>query len=163
MKPSDFNEQEFRMAILLRTTMQDAWYFISTSEGLCKWFMGKSAYYYAAGEQRRHNTSAETADTFRWEWLAKDLSLAGSILESSRPELFRFTFGDAYEVAISLREQDNRIRVELRQQRLASTDEFSWINCCVCWNFFLANLKSVVEHRIDLRETAVSDEMLLNR
>ncbi len=45
----------------------------------------------------------------------------------------------------------------------AEKNDFAHINSCTCLVFFLANLKSVLEHGIDLRETLIDDESLVNR
>lgn len=165
MTEKNFDSESFFHSIYLNAYVEDVYKMIASSSGICKWFMGKAEYSDASGKIRHSEHTAQKVDTFSWQWLDKDLSVNGRILEAIKNEKFSFTFGTSFEVSISVKEINGRTLLTLTQNyaKDAMKNDFVHINCCVCWTFFLTNLKSVIEHGNDLRETHVNDESLLNR
>jgi uncharacterized protein YndB with AHSA1/START domain len=74
----------------------------------------------------------------------------GRFLAVEENGCIRFTFG-SMEVAVSFDTIDNGTRVVLQQSGIED-QVFSHMNCRSCWLFFMTNLKSVLEHGIDLRD-----------
>ncbi len=165
MTEKNFNNESFFHSIYLNAPVEDVYKMIASSSGICKWFMGKAEYTDASGSVRLSEQTAHKGDSFSWHWLEKDLSITGKVLEANTNEKFSFTFGPSFKVTISVKENNGRTLVTLTQNyaKDAKKNDFAYINCCVCWTFFLANLKSVIEHGNDLRETLVDDESLINR
>lgn len=165
MTEKNFSLDEFHHSIYLLSQLSEVYYYIASGDGLCRWFMGKAEYTDPSGNRINAADTARKDDTFHWLWLNKDLSIKGRVLEAINNELFSFTFGQSFEVEISLKEQNGRVLLTLHQKYSARAEknDFAHINCCACWIFFLTNLKSVLEHGIDLRETLIDDESLVNR
>ena len=165
MTEDNFNKKEFSHGILLKADREKVFEYISTGSGLSKWFIGSADYFYNDKSIRLGNEIAKRGDSYLWKWLKKDLELKGFITESDGSSEFGFTFGASFFVKIKISESAGRTKLVLRQcyQESAAENEFGFINCCVCWVFFLTNLKSVIEHGIDLRETEAESEMLVNR
>lgn len=165
MTGNNFNLTEFHHSIFLQSQLNEVYYFIASADGICRWFMGKAIYTDPKGNAINTADAALKNDTFYWQWLAKELNINGRVIEAKENELFSFTFGQSFEVTISLKEQNGRVLLTLHQKYSAGTErnDFAHINCCTCWVFFLTNLKSVLEHGIDLRETLIDDESLVNR
>ncbi|HMQ78227.1 MAG TPA: hypothetical protein PKE39_05495 [Ignavibacteria bacterium] len=165
MTEDNFNLSEFHHSIYLRSHLSEVYYYIASADGICKWFMGKAVYTDYAGNTLNPADTACRGDTFSWHWLNKDLSVSGKVLKTISDELFSFTFGNLFEITISIKEDNGRSLLNLHQKYTAGAEknDFAHINCCVCWVFFLTNLKSVLEHGIDLRETLIDDESLVNR
>jgi hypothetical protein len=174
MTPDNFSWKEFRHSIIIDSTIDRVFEFVSTSAGICDWFISECEYVSSDGIIKDKNEIAAEGDKFIWKWLNKDLKIEGKVLNSIIPERFEFTFGPMYEVCINLSEDETGVRVELNQKRKnvfspvsetrdISNEDFNFLNCCVCWVFFLTNLKSVIEFGIDLREKNVRDEMLINQ
>ena len=167
MTPENFNWQRFEHGICLDLPLSDVYDLIGTARGLTKWFIGEAEYTSPGNIMRDDDAAYEKGDHFAWQWKEKDHSLQGSVLEANGSDLVRFTFGSPFHVTIRLSyHEDGRTKLALEQSFTevnSLVGEFSYINCCVCWVFFLTNLKSVAEQHIDLRETISMDEMLVNR
>jgi uncharacterized protein YndB with AHSA1/START domain len=165
MTEKNFNNDSFFHSIYLNASLSNVYKIVATSSGLEKWFMGNAEYTDNLGKTRPAAVTAEKGDVFSWHWLEKDLSINGKVLESVNNEKFSFTFGPLFEVTITVKENDSRTQLTLSQNYSEGTEknDFAYINCCTCWVFFLTNLKSVLEHGHDLRETLVDDESLVNR
>lgn len=165
MTSNTFDLSEFRHSILLSLKPADAYRYIASTSGICSWFIGEAVYTKPRGGMRGAEENSAKGDSFRWKWLGKELQIEGEVLNSIENELFEFTFGKSFVVSVSLKDHDGRTLFTLHQRYRdgAEKDDFAHINCCVCWVFFLTNLKSTAEHNIDLRETLSSDDSLINR
>jgi hypothetical protein len=165
MTENNFNFSEFHHSIYLRSHLSEVYYYIASADGICKWFLGKAEYTDTDGNTLNAADTARKGDAFLWHWLAKDLSINGCVLEAKNDELFSFTFGQAFEISIAVKVHEGRTLLTLHQKYAdgAAKNDFAHINCCTCWAFFLTNLKSVLEHGIDLRETLIDNESLVNR
>jgi uncharacterized protein YndB with AHSA1/START domain len=165
MTEKNFSNESFFHSIYVNAPILEVYKTIASSGGLEKWFMGKADYTTGDGRQRAADETAVKGDKFSWHWLEKDLGITGTVLETVNNEKFSFTFGSRFEVTITVKENNNRTLVTLAQHysKDAEHNDFAHINCCVCWGFFLVNLKSVMEFGNDLRETLVDDESLVNR
>ena len=165
MNENNFNLTEFHHSIYIDSSVDTVYNAVASATGICKWFMGTAVFTNNLGNEREASQNAGKGDTFHWHWLEKDLSITGTILDAVENEKFSFTFGALFEVTITLTEQNGRTKLTLRQFYAtgATQNDFAHINCCTCWVFFLTNLKSVLEHNTDLRETLEDDESLINR
>jgi uncharacterized protein YndB with AHSA1/START domain len=89
-----------------------------------------------------------------WEWLGGD-KLETKNIDFVPPKKFVFPFGSKGEqVAVTIVPDGNGSVCELRQTKM-KTDSKSRISmhmgCKQGWTFFLTNLKSYLEHGVDLR------------
>jgi hypothetical protein len=165
MTGENFNMNEFYHSILLDIQLNDAFEYAASGGGLEKWFIGKAVFTSREGTVRKQGEKVKQGDTYLFNWLAKDFSVTGEVLEAADNSLFKFSFGLSFIVTISVTTRGTRTLFTLKQQYApgAEKDDFAHINCCVCWTFFIANLKSVAEGGIDLREVHADDESLVNR
>lgn len=165
MNENNFSLTEFHHSIYLDAPVNAVYNTVASGKGICKWFMGTAIYHDENGNERSQTENAVAGDAFRWHWLEKDLNITGTVLEAIENEMFSFTFGPLFEVTITLAKLSGRTKLTLRQyySPRAEKNDFAHINCCTCWVFFLTNLKSVIEHNNDLRETLIDDETLINR
>jgi len=165
MTENSFTMQSFRHSIYLDKPVSEIYKYIGTADGLTKWFIGSSVYESPEGEKRKFDEHVHKGDEFDWEWLEKDLDITGKVLEAEANSLFKFTFGSLFVVTITLKEDKGRTLFTLTQEyeKNVSQNDFAHINCCVCWGFFITNLKSVVEFGNDLREIEIKNEELVNR
>lgn len=89
----------------------------------------------------------------RWEWLAGD-KLDKQILVCQRNRQFDFPFGDKGEmVSVRFRAVKGGTICSLTQSGMKNTPQgrVMYTGCMQGWTFFLTNLKSWLEHGIDLR------------
>ena len=164
MTENNFNLSEFYHEIYIDASFTQVFKLVATSHGICSWFIGECIYTSNDSANRMNDETARKGDGFRWKWLNKELKITGEVLESVDNELFRFTFGKDFVVSIKLKEEGKRTLISLFHSYKPGTahNDFAFINCCVCWVFFLTNLKSVAENNIDLREINSTKETLVN-
>lgn len=165
MTPEYFTWKEFTHAILLNASTDEVFDFVGTSNGLCKWFLGDAVFTNDGGKVNG-GLIPEAGDYYHWKWLAKTHEVAGKVIATDPGHKVKYTFGAAYFVTFTITAEEKGLtRLTLRQQCNEDVEfnEFNYINCCIAWTFFLTNLKSVMEQGIDLRETRITSEMLVNQ
>jgi len=132
-------------------------------ENIVKWYIAKAEYQTAAGVPRKPDELVAVGDSYYWEW-HQDLRTKGTILEVVENEKLVFTFGDKepdseekiiVTVEVSPTDEGDTL-LRLVQENMADTPQahVSWhMQCNLGWSFFMTNLKGLLEHGIDLRET----------
>jgi len=165
MTEKNFNMEKFHHSIYLNVPVKEVYDLFGTAAGLTKWFLGITEYTSGSGFLRNENEFIEAGDTYSWHWLSKDLSISGKVLDVIEGKMAKFTFGKTFNVQMEVKENSGRTLFTLKQEyaEKAGKNDFAHINCCVCWAFFITNLKSVIEYGNDLRETAIDNEQLVNR
>jgi uncharacterized protein YndB with AHSA1/START domain len=154
MNEFKFSMTAFERGVLLDIPMDEAYKYAVTAEGIAKWFIGKAEYTAPDGHIRSGDELIQRGDKFNWDWVYKELSLEGDVLDANGKDYVKFTFGKTASVNIKLSEVDGRVLFNLTQESKPDNpmEEFSHINCYVCWTLFVLNLKSVAENGADLRE-----------
>jgi uncharacterized protein YndB with AHSA1/START domain len=141
--------ESFRLAVLIDAPIEAVFEAWSTAKGLGRWFV--TAVY--APEPVVEGTR------YRWTW-ANDVAEEGEITQIEEPSLLAFTFSDDVGVVVRFGIVDGRTMVELVQHHghadLEARQE-CYVGCLQGWTFYLANLKSVLEHGVDLREVRVPE------
>ena len=134
-------------------TIYNAW---TTPAGLESWFLRKADFYTITGRQRESDESVMKEDTYEWYWHGfDDLTVErGKILEVNSIDFLKFTFSDDNIVSVDIRSANGLTILELTQENIKPEPDPSrnlYIQCQTGWTFYLANLKSIVEGGIDLR------------
>ena len=145
-------------------TLYNAW---ATRAGMESWFLRLSEYKKPDGVIRKNDEPVQKDDTYRWMWHGWPDSMVehGKILELNGKDYFKFSFGNAGNVAITIRKEEGENIVELVQDNIPSDEEskFNWhIGCKTGWTFYLANLKSILEGGIDLRNKNEKIQQVIN-
>ena len=128
----------------------------ATREGIEEWFLRMSEYKKPDGSLRKPNEFAGKGDTYAWRWhgYGDEATEHGEILECNDKDFFKFRFGNAGNCSIKIYEEQGENIVELLQDNIPTTEEGkqNWhVGCKTGWTFYLANLKSLYEGGIDLR------------
>lgn len=93
-----------------------------------------------------------------FEWLAGD-KLETKVKQILKDKKFIFPFGnDGTEVSVTFKKDGKGTLCELKQYNMKTDPESKWSmhkGCTQGWTFFLTNLKSYLEHGIDLRSNDV--------
>ena len=116
---------------------------------------------------RSNDDLAQKGDKYRWLWLgwSDETVQLGEILEATGTDFFQFTFHDPMVVSIRIIEENGTNIVELTQTNI-ELDEDSrknyFVGCGEGWTFYLANLKSVLEGGLDLRNRDVNIKSVIN-
>ena len=136
----------------------------ATRSGMEYWFLRLSEYKNLEGNVRADKELAEKGDTYRWRWhgWSDDVTEEGSILDCNGKDLFKFSFGKAGDCTVKIKKENGYTIVELTQDNIPDDDQekhYWHVGCKTGWTFYLANLKSLCEGGIDLRN---KDEELKN-
>jgi uncharacterized protein YndB with AHSA1/START domain len=131
----------------------DSW---TTPGALESWFLREARFVTATGIPRNPQDKIQKGDSYKWRWHGHSDAVTeqGTMLEQNGKDFLKFTFGKAGTVTVTVKEENDLTVCELVQQEIP-TDEESKVNyhlgCSTGWGFFLANLKSLLEGGIDLR------------
>ena len=155
----------FVIRIYVRAELQglyDAW---TTEAGLTRWVLGTAKFRPSDGENRGPDEPAEEGDPFTWTWHGSDYVLDGKVLAAEAPKRFRFHFCEAGICDVTFTSEGDETAVEVRQTDIPDTPEGRSIHveCFGGWTFYLANLKSVLEGGLDLREKRPGRDHVANQ
>lgn len=136
----------------------------ATRSGMEYWFLRLSEYKTPGGDLRKDNEPAQKNDSYRWRWhgWSDDVTEEGTILECNGKDIFKFSFGKAGNCTVKIKTEHGYTIVELSQDSIPDDDQgkhYWHVGCKTGWTFYLANLKSLCEGGIDLRN---KDEHLKN-
>ena len=135
----------------------EAW---TTKKGLESWFLRSAEFKSSDGNLLPASQRVVINDTYEWFWHGWDDNTVenGKILEADGKDYLKFVFGKAGTVSVKIFSEAGEIVVELLQEKIP-IDEKDKVNyhmgCSTGWTFYLANLKSVLEGGIDLRNKNV--------
>ncbi len=120
-----------------------------------EWFLREAVYTGVDKKPIRRAASIAKGCAFQWEWYGYDGVEKGVVKEANGRDHVRFTFANSL-VNVRLRQVGKEVVVELVQSGIP-TDPASKKNirlgCHVGWTFWMANLKSVYEGGVNLRNT----------
>jgi uncharacterized protein YndB with AHSA1/START domain len=159
MKNYDWREFTRRIPITAPAkAIYDAW---ATQQGLESWFLRHSTFTKKDGSLRTRTSYIEAGDTYKWLWYGYDDSVVEEkkILEANGWDRIQFLFSGDCVVTVTIRQEEGQNICALRQQMpMESEDEqrYYFIECGGGWSFYLANLKSVLEGGLDLRNKNVN-------
>jgi uncharacterized protein YndB with AHSA1/START domain len=127
----------------------------TTSGGLESFFIRQARLRSADGRLRGASEPAEAGDRYEWDWW-HPFSSSGRV-EAVDPGAGKlsFTFGKTCRVDVTLSPADGTTLLHLVQRGIPLDEESRahvHLDCRGGWIHFLMNLKSVLEHGIDLRE-----------
>jgi glucose-6-phosphate 1-epimerase len=146
----------------------EAW---ATAAGLTRWFVSSAEFRppsaapggpaTPSAAAPRPDGAARPGDDYLWRWDSVDYQAAGSVLELSWPDRLAFTFAGPSRCELRLRPAGEMTCVELFHTALPTLEMYE--ACRRGWTFCLANLKSVLEGGIDLRDVEAGHGEVVNR
>lgn len=165
---SSFDWSRFTVRININSNsieqLYRAW---ATRGGIEYWFLRMSEYSKADGELRSADEPVQTGDTYRWRWFGygDEVTETGEILDCNGTDFFKFRFGKAGDCSVNIYPEQDELIVELLQDNIPTDDKAkeSWhIGCKTGWTFYLANMKSMFEGGIDLRNKNENIQNVIN-
>lgn len=155
----------FVTRIYVRGREADVYDFWTTEAGLTRWFLATVAFRPAGGAARAGDETAPVDDDFTWTWHGSEFALEGRVLNAEPPSRFEFRFGTAGDVTVTLKQDGQWVLVEVAQSNIPDTPEGrSWyVDCYGGWTFYLANLRSILEGGVDLRELDLKRQEVVNQ
>lgn len=161
---TSYNWTSFTVRVPVLAAAEKLYWCWAVREGMEHWFLRLSEYRKPDGTSRRHDEPAQTGDNYKWLWHGwpDETMEAGEILEANGKDRFRFSFGKAGICTVTIKEENGQHIVELVQDNIPDDEQgkhYWHLGCKTGWTFYLANLKSLLEGGIDLRN---KDESLKN-
>ena len=138
-------------------SLYESW---ATPEGLEKWFLRKADFHTVPRRLREPDEFILKEDTYEWYWhgFGDDAVEKGQILEANGTDFIKFTFSAGSTVSVSLYTRNGVSIIELTQENIPVENDPAknlFVQCQVGWTFYLANLKSILEGGIDLRNKSL--------
>lgn len=153
---SGYDWSRFHARIDVKADLNNVYAACTTQANLERWFLRTAEFTESGGEVRERTVAIQRGDHYRWLWHGYDDTTVerGVIEEANGRDSLRFTFAGSCLVSVNMTVEEGRTIVELRQENIP-LDDVSRVNyhlgCLTGWTFYLANLKSILEGGIDLR------------
>lgn len=152
----NFDWSRFVVRIDVRASLESLYEAWTSQEMLELWFLRLAEFTMPNGEIRGRFSKVEQGDQYKWLWhgYGDDTAEYGEVLEANGKDTFRFSFGKAGICTVTLKEEHGENIVELVQEDIGTDDTSKHrfhVGCKTGWTFYLANLKSILEGGIDLR------------
>lgn len=157
----------FTLRIPVKVSKEKAYAAWTSQASLENWFLRKAEFKQANGKLRDKNSTIEAGDTYEWMWQGWDDKTVerDKVLELNGKDFVKFGFGKAGVFTVTISEELGETIVTLTQEQIP-TDEQGIANyhigCLAGWSFHLADLKSILEGGIDLRNKNVNLRNVLN-
>lgn len=153
---AEFDWSRFVVRINVKASAEKLYWCWATKEGIEYWFLRKSDFKKADGSIYDAVEFVKKGDNYSWWWYgySDDVVEHGEIMEANGKDLFAFRFGDAGICTVRIYEDQGEQMVELVQDQIPTDEKGKqdWhIGCKTGWTFYMANLKSMLEGGIDLR------------
>ena len=167
MSATSYDWSRFVVRINVNAPVEKLYQAWTTREGIEYWFLRFSEYKKAGGIVRENKEPVEKGDTYRWRWHGYPDSVTeeGSILELNGKDFFKFSFGKAGNCAVTIKEEEGETIVELVQDNIPTDEQgmhYYHVGCKTGWTFHFANMKSIFEGGIDLRNKNERLQDMLN-
>ena len=161
---SNFDWKTFVTRVPVNAPVEKLYWCWATREGIQYWFLRMGEFKKPDGELREVDERVQTGDTYRWRWhgWGDEVTEEGKIIDCNGKDFFKFSFGKAGNCSVRINQEEGQTIVELVQDEIPDDElgKHYWhLGCKTGWTFYLANLKSLLEGGIDLRNR---DEKLKN-
>jgi len=155
MKMAEHDWTKFTITADFNTDLRSVYKAWTTPAGLESWFLRQADFYTITGRLREKDEAILKEDTYEWQWHGfDDYVQKGVVLEVNEIDFLKFTFTDDTIVSINLRSAHGLTILELVQENIKEEPDPGqnlFVQCQTSWTFYLANLKSILEGGIDLR------------
>ena len=160
----NYDWSRFVTRINVNAPVEKLYWCWATRAGMEYWFLRLSEYKKPDGNLRAGNETVQKGDSYTWRWhgWSDETTEYGSILDCNGKDLFKFSFGKAGDCTVTIKKEGNENIVELVQDNIPTDEQgmhYWHLDCKTGWTFYLANLKSLLEGGVDLRNR---DEGLKN-
>ena len=164
---SEYDWSKFVLRIPVRASREKIYHAWATQEGIESWFL-RSARFFAPGNTLRGERELiQNGDRYTWLWYgyADDTVEHNDILEANGEDTISFVFAGHCIVTVLIGMLDTETVVQLTQENIPTGEEGKaniHIDCMQGWTFYLANLKSILEGGLDLRNRNLNIGKVLN-
>ncbi len=162
-----YNWKQFTKRIPINASAKAIYAAWTTQQGLESWFLRIAQFTKADDTPRRKNSHTEAGDSYTWFWFGYDDTVVEErkILSANGWDQLKFSFSGGCIVTVSIKQEDGETICELVQDMPmedANEQQHFFIECGKGWGFYMANLKSVLEGGLDLRNKNVNIKDVIN-
>lgn len=153
---SAYNWKQFTKRIPIKASAKAVYTAWTTQQGLESWFLRLAQFIKTDGTIRPRNSSIEAGDKYKWLWFGYDDTTVEEkeIKTVNGWDQLIFIFSGGCIVTVNIKVQEGETICELVQdmpmENVEERQHF-YIECGNGWGFYLANLKSILEGGLDLR------------
>lgn len=167
MSTNTYDWSRFVVRINVNAPADKLYHAWATREGMEYWFLRLSEYKKADGALRGDNDFVEKGYTYKWLWHGwpDETVEHGIVLDCNGKDFFKFSFGKAGNCAVTIKKEEGETIVELVQDNIPIDEQgmhYWHLGCKTGWTFYLANMKSLYEGGIDLRNKNEKLQQVLN-
>lgn len=164
---TESNWNSFTVRVPVNASLEKIYWCWATREGMEYWFLRLSEYGQSDGSLRKYNEPVQQGDKYKWLWHGwpDETVEYGEILEANGKDRIRFSFGKAGICTVTIKKENDQPIVELMQEDIPDDDQgkqYWHVGCKTGWTFYFANLKSLLEGGIDLRNRDISLKNVIN-
>jgi uncharacterized protein YndB with AHSA1/START domain len=166
-----YDWSSFTKSITIKSNAEKLYTAFATKDGMESWFLRSCEFKHPGGTLLTGEEPVKQDDEYTWMWdgYPDEVNEHGKILKANGRDLFEFTFNanasNNMIVEVNIKEEHEECMVSLRQYNIP-TDEAGKTNfhlgCAEGWIFYLANLKSILEGGIDLRNKNPDIQKVIN-
>jgi uncharacterized protein YndB with AHSA1/START domain len=154
------NWSEFKLRVNINSPIETVYRHWATAAGLESWFLRKAVFTTTDGQQRDGQSFLQPGDQYEWVWhgYPDSVNEKGKILQANARNVFGFTFSLGCPVTITITSECNETIVQLVESNLPADESTlfkHYVGDSRGWIFYLANLKSVLEGGLDLRNRKI--------
>ncbi|NMM47595.1 SRPBCC family protein [Marinigracilibium pacificum] len=151
-----FDYSHFTVKSVVQASVHKVYELWTSQAGLEKWFLRLAEFTSSNGEKRDPHEDIQVGDTYKWLWHGYPDTVVehGEILELNGKNHMRFTFGKAGIVTVTIGIEESTTIVTLTQDNIPPVSETEvnfHVDCKTGWTFYLANMNSIVQGGVDLR------------
>jgi len=164
---NNYDWSRFVQRIQIKAPLEKLYAAFATRSGMESWFLRLCEYKHANGILLADDGFIKPGDIYKWLWHGYPDSTAetGEFLKANGKDELRFVFGKAGTVNVKISPWEDGNIVELTQEHISTDDAGRsqyHVGCSTGWVFYLANLKSIMEGGIDLRNKNEKLQGVLN-
>lgn len=164
---SQYDWSKFTQKIYLNADMQQVYDSWAKRANIENWFLRKGEFRKPDGSIRADDDYVQKGDTYEWMWHGHpDTTVEhGTVTEANGRDKFEFVFGPAGVVTVDLKQVGDATEMTLTQSQIPVDDkgrEYYHLGCSTGWTFYLANIKSIMEGGIDLRNKNMAYTHVIN-
>lgn len=121
-----------------------------------RWFLREATFKRSNGTLREKFLHLHKGDTYHWLWHGYPDTIVekGEVLQANEKDKLQFSFTAGGIVTVDIGEALGETIVMLTQEKIPTDEKGKsnyHIGCLTGWTFYLANLKSILEGGVDLR------------
>jgi len=152
--------KKFTITANLKAPVQSIYDCWAKPSGLEFWFLRSAEFKDEKGHPVSKDDYLKAGSTYAWMWhgYPDEVCEHGKVLEANGKDRFQFSFTGNCIVTIELKQLGELTICELTQDEIpdeADPLKNLHVQCSIGWTFYLANMKSMIEGGIDLRNKNV--------